>query len=641
MKSILVEALRVAVRELSEEAGLDGSLEQEIILQHPARAEHGDYSTNMAMAGAKRFRKPPMAVAAALAEKLEASVLLEGRLKKLEAVPPGFINFHIDWADWVLRQKNASVTPAPEGSGAKVLIEHTSINPNKSAHIGHLRNSCIGDTLARLLRKTGAKVEVHNYIDDLGNQLADTLVGMRRIQQEGSYERFGDFCWDVYAKVNKAYKETPELQEERSAVLHELEAGASGTAWLGLLAAERIVREHVEEMAAFRIGYDVLVWESSIVKEGFWEAAFAMLKRTPLFTLETEGNHAGCWVLKQTREVDGEEVIQKEGGAESQPDFQADKVLVRSNGILTYTAKDIAYHLWKFGLLGKDFRYRKGDGGLWSTHTGGAGIRKPFGRGETVINVIDRRQEYPQAVVRQALQTLGYPEQAARLRHVSYGVVSLSPATAAGLGIDISDGKPSYPMSGRQGIGIKIKDLLDRMENVIESKRSRRSGLSSRAIAAASIRYYLLRFHLQTEVIFDLEQATEISGNTGVYLLYAYARTGSVLKKAERLGAGPETAAYPHPQVPDAVPEEQEHLLLRHLAYWPETLEQAAAELSPQAVCTYAYELSSLFNHFYAVCPVLRSEGSRRSFRLWLTQRTRDTLREALDVLGLPAPSRM
>jgi arginyl-tRNA synthetase len=639
MKTILIQALHAAVMELAEEAGIGRGFEPVIILQHPARAEHGDYSTNLAMTGAKAFRKPPMEIAAALAVKLQASELLKGRIERIGTAAPGFINFHICWPEWVMQP----VSPAAHSyAGSKVLIEHTSINPNKSAHIGHLRNSCIGDTLARLMKKAGAKVEVHNYIDDLGNQLADTLVGMQHIRLEKEHARFGDFCWDIYAGINKAYKENPELQERRSTVLHELEAGVTNTAWLGLTAAERIVREHVEEMAGFGIGYDVLVWESSIVRGGFWDAAFHLLQQTPSFVLEKEGKLAGCWILKQTEESGGvsasvgEQASAAGNGPVDRNDFQTDKVLVRSNGILTYTAKDIAYHLWKFGLLGKDFTYRKFADGLWSTQTGGNGTRKPIGKAGMVINVIDHRQEYPQAMVKQALSALGYCEQASRLRHVGYGVVSLSPATASGLGIDISDGKASYPMSGRQGIGIKISELLDRMEGIIEAKRSRKAGLSSRSIAAASIRYYLLRFHLQTEVVFDLEQATEISGNTGVYLLYAYARTCSVLKKAERQGFEPSASRWA-----GTLPEEQETLLMRHLSYWPEALEQAAAELSPQTVCSYAHELCSVFNHFYAVCPVLKSEGPVREFRLWLTKRTRETLHEALDILGLPAPSRM
>jgi arginyl-tRNA synthetase len=237
-------------------------------------------------------------------------------------------------------------------------------------------------------------------------------------------------------------------------------------------------------------------------------------------------------------------------------------------------------------------------------------------------------------MVRQALVALGYSEQAEKLKHVSYGVVSLSPDTARKLGVDTSDGKTSYPMSGRQGIGIRVTDFLDRMERSIEAKRSRRTGLSSRAIAAAAMRYYLLKFHLQTEVVFDLEQATEITGNTGVYLLYSYARSRSILHKA-----GADSTADVVPVIREL--EEQELQLIRHLAYWPDVFQKAIRELAPNLICTYAYEIATLFNHFYATCPVLKVEPPKREIRLWLTKRFRDVLQDALDILGMPAPKSM
>ncbi|MDF2663713.1 MAG: argS, partial [Paenibacillus sp.] len=615
------EAVEDTLRDIAGETGMRRSENVNVIVEHPANPLHGEYSINVAMQLAKHWRTPPLAIAGEIKERLQRHPGIAALFGRVEAVAPGFVNLYLDWGKWAAYTDD---TPSGtvRGETAKVIIEHTSINPNKSAHIGHLRNSCLGDTLARMLRAAGHPVEVHNYIDDLGNQLADTLVGLQRAPADQPYSRFGDFCWDTYAGINKAYKQNPELQHERTAILHGLEKGTGGTAWLGLLVAERIVREHVEEMKQFGIGYDVLVWESSIVREGFWTQTFELLKATPVFRQETEGKLAGCWVLRQAED---------DGGTGDDPEHQTDKVLVRSNGVLTYTAKDIAYHLWKFGVLGKSFRYRKFADRLWSTHEGGI-RKKRIGQAEIVINVIDHRQEYPQAMVKQALLALGFARQAERLRHVGYGVVSLSPKTAERLGVDISDGKASYPMSGRQGIGIKIAELLDRMEQAIEGKRSRKAGLSSRAIAAASIRYYLLRFHLQTEIVFDLEQATEVSGNTGVYLLYSYARACSVLDRAEHPLPGPARFE---------APNAQESALLRQLAYGPETLEAAVAELAPHRLCAYAYELTILFNHFYAACPILKAEDSIRDDRLWLTMRFKATLREALDVLGLPAPGRM
>ncbi|MBM7563109.1 arginine--tRNA ligase [Paenibacillus sacheonensis] len=639
----LKQALQDIAAAMLREAGHEAPADMAIVVEHPASALHGEYSTNLAMKLVRILKRNPLVLANEIKEKLAGNSRLAPWLDKIEVAPPGFVNLHIAWPHWMRLANNRDLS-ALGGPRQKIMIEHTSINPNKSAHIGHLRNSCIGDTLARLLARLGHEVEVHNYIDDLGNQLADTIVGILRTAVVQEHVRFGDFCWDVYAEINRAYKEHPELVQERAEVLHRLEEGNNNIAWLGLLIAERIVKEHVEDMRQFGIDYDVLVWESSIVREGFWAQTFDKLSKTESFHMETAGKLAGCWVLKQTNDA---------ADATEQSEHQADKVLVRSNGILTYTAKDIAYHMWKFGLLDKSFRYQPFGENLWSTHT--QGVERDIGRADAVINVIDHRQEYPQQMVKQALQALGYEAQAGQLRHVSYGVVSLSPATAARLGVDTSEGRTSYPMSGRQGIGIKVADLVSHMETVIDAKRSQHEGLDSRTIAAASIRYYLLKFHLHTEVVFDLDQATEVTGNTGVYLMYAYARASALLEKGRSYAnttSDDESAAEAsedevfvpanHSNLLGAeglVP--QEYALMKQLAYWPEILEEAMNELAPNVLCTYAYELAMLFNHFYATCTILRADEGLRRFRLWLTEQVRATLHDAYGILGLPAPARM
>ncbi|MBD0380805.1 arginine--tRNA ligase [Paenibacillus sedimenti] len=624
--NLLTAEIEQLVDVLLQEEGVERPDSLKVITEHPALKEYGDYSTNIAMMLAKMLRKPPLHIAQKLQQLIEEQGNARGLFAKVAVAPPGFLNFYVNWQEWADKKLHLAPANSMQEKKSKVLVEHTSINPNKAAHVGHLRNSCIGDSLSRMLRHAGYQVEVHNYIDDLGNQLADTVVGILHTQTEQPYVRFGDFCWETYAKVNQAYKDNLSLLEERSSVLHALEAGNSNLAWVGSLVAERIVLEQLEEMKHFGISYDVLVWESSIVKEGLWDAAFKLLQQTGLFYKVTEGKLAGCWVLKQA----GETVESKEGA-----DFQADKVLVRSNGILTYTAKDIAYHLWKFGILPNDFVYKKWDDGLWSTAS--VGRKKAIGHADAVINVIDHRQQYPQTMVKSALNALGYEEQANQLKHVSYGVVSLSPETAAGLGIDVSDGKSAYAMSGRQGIGIKVADLLEHMESVIDAKRSRKAGISSKSIAAAAIRYYLLKYHLQTEVVFDLQQATEVTGNSGVYLLYAYTRANSILDKAKK-----ETHLQGiTPGFDAAKLELPEYSLLRHIAYWPEALGAAIKQLAPSLICHYAFELASLFNHFYGSCSVLKGEQELIAHRLWITQAYKDTLHQALQVLGLPTPKRM
>lgn len=626
----LHQTLEDIAEQLLQEAGHAVPEELSIVIEHPANDRHGEYSTNLAMKLVRVLKQNPLTIANEIKARLVDHPRLAGWFERIEVAAPGFVNLFIHWEHWIVNSHPQDAFQ-PENDRQKVLIEHTSINPNKSAHIGHLRNSCIGDTLARMLKRMGNQVEVHNYIDDLGNQLADTVVGVLRTSIQQQHSRFGDFCWDVYAEINRKYREQPELEQERANVLQHLELGHNNIAWLGTLVAEQIVREHLEDMRQFGIDYDVLVWESSIVREGFWQEAFERLQKTDLFRQESEGKLTGCWVLKQMAE---------EVDPAGQTEFQSDKVLVRSNGILTYTAKDIAYHMWKFGLLDKQFRYQPFGNGVWSTHS--QGVEQDIGRADMVVNVIDHRQEYPQQMVKQALQALGYDKQAAQLHHVSYGVVSLSRATAESLGVDTSDGRSSYPMSGRQGIGIKVADLVAHMEAVIEAKRSQHEGLDSRSIAAAAIRYYLLKFHLQTEVVFDLEQATEVSGNTGVYLMYSYARACSILDKGGSLTDTAmndiaELAAYPA----SVGFTPQEYAVLKQLAYWPETLEEVVAGLAPNVLCTYLYELASLFNHFYVTCQILKPDEGTQWFRLWLVGRFRDTMHDGLFILGLPAPNRM
>ncbi|MBC8079094.1 MAG: arginine--tRNA ligase [Gorillibacterium sp.] len=636
IRSRLQEILKWHVEKLLLEAGVDSPPGFRVEATRSTHREHGDYSTNAALLLAKPLRKSPLWIAQELMQRMLDDPRLADLVIQVEVAGPGFVNFHLGWGAWESKQVGlleGTTIKKASPLAIKAVIEHTSVNPNKSMHIGHLRNSCIGDTLARMLKVAGYQVEVHNYIDDLGNQLADTVVGLLHLEHESSERRFGDFCWETYAKVTRAYQEQPELQRERTHVLQALEAGRSNLSWMGTIVAERIVREHLEEMQRFGIGYDVLVWESQIVHGGFWQAAFEKLLHSGAFFNETSGKHIGCWVLKTERE--------SSASTAEEGDYQVDKVLVRSNGILTYTAKDIAYHLWKFGLLTTDFTYRKFNSTVWTTAEGGS--RKKFGSADLVVNVIDHRQEYPQLMVREALRAMGYEEQADQLRHVSYGVVSLSPSTAAGLGINIAEGKGSYAMSGRQGVGIKVSELLDSMEQVIDRKRSRRAGLTNRSIAAAAVRYYLLRFHLQTEIVFDMEQASEVSGNSGIYLMYAYARSTSILEKAKT-----ENYAYSYDLVerilstgkPSDLPA-TEHALVRHIQYWPDVLEDAVNELSPSSICTYAYELSSLFSHFYAACPILRAEDIDRSRRLWMVSCFNETLGAVLGVLGLPAPKKM
>ncbi len=622
----LAAGIRHAVQSWAADEHLEVPVPLELTVEPSARAEFGDYTTNVAFGLAKVARRAPMAIAHALAPRV---VALCPVATGVEAAAPGHLNLTVDFWPGLLGPDLPAFAPAV----TKVVVEHTSVNPNKAMHVGHLRSAVVGDVLARLLRRVGASVEVHNYVDDLGKQVADTLIGLMHLDFTGPVptHRFDDFCWDLYAEVARRVANDPEWQAHERAALEALERQDNSTAWVGHLMTERLVREQLEDMGRFHIAYDLLVHESDIVREGFWARAFANLSRSPRMVYETAGRLAGCWVLR-TGDDPGADGPPPQEAVAGDPRFNPDKVLVRSNGTLTYVAKDIAYHLWKFGRLDQDFRYRPvGADGPWTTARVGALSPPPFGRADRVVNVIDHRQDYAQEMVRLALSALGHDDAAEALTHVSYGVVSLSPATAAQLGVDTSAGRSSYPMAGRQGIGIKVSELLALVVDAVTASRSRDSGLDSQEIAVGAIRYYLLRHNLSTEIVFDVDAARDMHGNTGPYLMYAHARASSVLRRVSDV---------PVDDVPRVLTP-AERALARQLAAWPTVLVEAAATVNPTLLATYAYRLAEEFTHFYETHPVARADRGDQSGRIRLTRRVERVLGDALGVLGLPAPDEM
>lgn len=589
----------------------------QVELEQPAQLIHGDYSTNVAMKLARVAKKNPFDIATDIKKQLETKQL---PIIQVDVVRPGFINFFIDWDQVSLDE--ATINEEIKVS-TKVVIEHTSINPNKSAHIGHLRNACIGDTLARIHQLAGAEVEVHNYIDDLGNQLADTVTALLHSESSKPATRFGDYCWDVYSSLNQAYEANELSTDVRDDILHKLEAGNNSISWLGYAVADKLSAEHVEEMGQFGIEYDLLVWERDIVGKGFWEKAFEKLKKTDVFFKQESGPQAGCWVIRT-----GE---QNEASHEDS-EHLADKILVRSNGVLTYTAKDIAYHMWKFGLLDSDFSYKQKTNELWTTNV--EGVDAPFGQADSVINVIDYRQEYPQKVVKQALFAAGYEDQATELHHVPYGVVSLSKQTAQRLGLEVQADKDVYAMSGRKGIGIKISDLITEMKQAVQTQSPHANEQTVETLTFAAIRYNMLRYNTTSDIVFDLDDATQVTGNTGIYLVYTYARANSIAEKASEANIQAVGASF-------AGAENSERALLKHLSGWATTFQKAVDTLEPNLICTFAFELASLYNRFYSQCPVLKANEEQQKRRVLLTQLVIQKLEDLFDILGMPSQKKI
>ena len=634
LKSALIEAVALAFPE--------GIGDTDIRLEAPPSPQFGDFSSPVCLGLARVLRANPLVLAERLATALRDFGVPYTR--EITVTPPGYVNFRLDYGALAagvvaeVGQKGQAYGTLQQTQPIKVVIEHTNINPNKAAHIGHVRNACLGDALARMLLAVGYDVEVQNYIDDTGTAVADLVVGFDTLGWQEDERPFDYFCWDLYTAINEAYEHSPELKQKQSDVLHAIEHGNNDTATRVKAIATRILGYHLKTMSRLGIYYDILTWESDILKLGFWKHAFETLQGNGALIHETEGPNKGCWVVKLS---DREEFA----GLEN-----PDKILVRSNGIATYVAKDIAYQLWKFGLLGKDFNYAPyvmQDNGvmLWTSTTEG-GEPGTYGRAERVINVIDIRQSYLQDVLRISLDQLGYHQQAERSVHFAYEVVTLSTEAARELGVelDLDDERDSVAMAGRKGIGVIADDLINRVIEKAVAEVSERHddytpeqcSVLGNQIAQAAIRYYMQRYNMSSQIKFDFTEALNMRGNSGPYLQYAHARANNIIDRAANAGLHPL-----HDVNVSWELDEYEQALVRRIAELPEILQKAADTLSPSMLADYAYQLASTFMTFYELVPVMNASHEVAVFRLSLVAAYKQTLANTLSTMGISAPNRM
>ena len=638
----------------------------------PARRAHGDLAVPLAFELARRLRKAPRAIAQEIVGGIGT---LEG-FTRIEATPNGYINFFLDRQAFVTRRLGDHAT-GDAARGGKTIVEHTAINPNKAAHIGHLRNAALGDAFGRLLKFLGREVEIQNYIDDTGVQVADVAVGFRELERIGLEEvraladstRFDYYCWDLYARVTEWYEADKERLKIRAAALHDIEKGRNPTADLAQFIADRIVRCHLETMRRMNIRYDLLTWEGDILRLHFWTHAFDFLKRTGAVFLQTEGRLKGCWVM---RIDDGAGEAAPDDTAGEPPDAEAgieprEKVIVRSDGTVTYVGKDMAYQLWKFGLLGKDFQYHvferhDGERPLWSTTSDSAVAEAgapSFGGASAVCNVIDTRQSYLQKLLKQALAELGYKEQAEKSVHYAYEMVALSHATAAELGYDTSEDsdRPFVEVSGRKGLGVKADDLLDRLTDKASGEVAKRNTelspeetrRTAEAIAIAAVRYFMVKFSRGKVIVFDIDEALSFEGESGPYLQYAVVRANNIFAKLkERDGLDEATVRSSLASTPadvlNGVSDESQELwgLILEAARLDEVVDQAVRTLELSVLAKYAFGLAQAFNAFYHRYSILNEE--RRDVRIWRAAAVayyRAQLTTALSLMGGTVPARM
>jgi arginyl-tRNA synthetase len=624
-----------------------------LVVDQPPNVALGEYALPLSFELAKKLRKPPRKIA----EEIVAGLGTVPGFEKFEVAGAGYINAKVnrqEAAQLLLKDNRRRGSMSTEN----ILVEHTSINPNKAAHIGHLRNAILGDTFVRLLRASGAHVDVQNYIDNTGVQVADVVVGFLYLQKKSKIEiealikngfegkPFDYYCWDLYARVSQWYEESKENVKLRLQTLHDIEQGGNKASEIAEVVSTAVLRRHLETMQRLDIEYDFLPRESEILHLHFWDLAFEQLKQKGVLYLETEGKNKGCWVMKRAG-------TKPEEPDATGPDEDA-KVIVRSNGTVTYVGKDIAYHLWKFGLLGKDFGYRRfyeypNGHEVWISAESSDPGAPHFGGVNAIYNVIDSRQSDPQNNVIEALRGLGCVQQADDYHHFSYEMVALTPRCALDLGYQVSeeDQKRSYiEVSGRKGFGVKADDLLDTLisaaEKEVDSRHAEmdeteRHGIASQ-VAIGALRYFMLKFTKNSVIAFDFKEALSFEGETGPYAQYAIVRASNIFRKA---GLTAEEILAGNIDLQFLNDDEIWELWLTagKLAY---IVDQCIGTTEPAYAAKYAFQLAQQFNNFYHKHHILtESDEARKRFLLATAAVVRRSLIQCLEMMGISAPSVM
>jgi arginyl-tRNA synthetase len=641
-----------------------------VVIEQPPKVELGDFAIPI-FPFAKPLRSAPLKIAETIRAEIGA---IEG-IAEMQVAPPGYLNVRID-RGWMAAALAADQKPRVEIPSGKILVEHSSINPNKAAHIGHLRNAILGDTFVRLLRNAGREVDVQNYIDNTGVQVADVVVGFTQIERKSRAEiealtrqpRFDYYCWDLYARVSQWYAEDKQNLGARRDTLHALEVGGSEIALIADLISIAVLRRHLETMDRLDIEYDFLPRESEILLLHFWDAAFIKLKESGVLTFENGGKNKGCWVMRRAGTAKTDSTTEATGDTEEEKITAEDKiteedqkVIVRSNGTVGYVGKDIAYHMWKFGLLGRDFGYRKfyrypNNHDCWISTADGEKDHPHFGDVAEIYNVIDARQSEAQNTVIEALRGLGHGEAAEHYTHFSYEMVALTPRCAAELGYTLSeeDKARSYiEVSGRKGFGVKADDLLDQLiasaQKEVDARHPQVSNGERQQIATqiaiGALRYFMLKFTKQSVIAFDFKEALSFEGETGPYAQYAVVRATSIFRKA---GADPETFfgevvdKISARDLGDSLAGEAGYEIWELWLASSQTsyvIDKCIATTEPAYLAKHVFRLGQLFNTFYHRHPILSEpDETRKRFLLATVAVVRREIVRCLAVMGITVP---
>lgn len=662
----LQKTLKEKVRSKASE--ICGEPVSEVAVEVPPKTEFGDIAFPIAFELAKTLKaqtgekQNPRAIA----ESIKSDILEFDFVEDIQIAGPGYLN--VFYKRSLLLESALEDTPGTVKGieKQKICVEHTSVNPNKAAHIGHLRNAVLGDTFVRLLRAAGNQVEVQNYIDNTGVQVADVVVGFihleklelekikaldRKLTESG--KRFDHFCWDLYARVGVEYQHNEDLLSKRAETLHLIEEGDNETALLADFVATRNVECILETMERLSIRYDLLPRESEILHLHFWQKAFELMKEKNAIHLAENGKHAGCWVMP----------FESHEGSD---EHENDKILVRSNGTVTYTGKDIAYQMWKLGLLGLDFKYRhftdyQNGKEVWITTADESAAEKTavsYGGAARVYNVIDTRQSYPQQVVKKGVALI-FPEKGEDASvHLSYEMVALSPAAAEELGFELTDedrSKSFIEMSGRKGLGVKAEDMIDRLEeNAFHEVRERNPDLDepkqreiAAQIAIGALRYFLLKFTKNTVIVFDFKEATAFEGETGTYCQNATVRLNSIFRKLgtealeAALGSVPSRSKEFSKLFGEDDGNELWSVVILALRL-EETIHQSIAQSEPAIIAKYTFNLARTSNLFYQKHRILdEPDPDKKALLIAVAETARKALTSALSTMGVSIPERM
>ena len=597
----------------------------------PAKPGFGDVSSNVSFLLAKHLKKNPKEIADILSEKyLHSPSTL---VSKVESHPSGYLNFFANWEklnQLILSESNLDEFGSIDlGKNSTIVVEHTSVNPNKALHIGHIRNIILGDIIARILKKSNYKVNILNYVDDSGLQVADIIVGFRHFGfalQPPQGKKFDHYCGDdVYVQTTEKYEKDSSLEEIRKNILKELEDGTSETAQFADKITRRVLENQLETCWNLGVYYDCLNFESQIIRSGLWGEIFEKLKELNLIEFENEGKNAGCWVIR------GE-------------NNEEDKVIVRSNGTATYVAKDIPYAAWKLGLLEDPFNYKKyekmqpGNHILWQTTLVPSSEPKQNFTGKKVITVIDSRQARLQKIITTLMSKFKSAEDA--YVHLSYESVTLSADTAQTLGLN-TDGKQAQ-MSGRKGLYVNADSVYDllKYKTIEETKKRHPEMIDSEVkkiahnVSVGTLRYEMIKQDLDKIISFDLTKSLSLEGDTAPYIQYTFARASRIIEKSMRT---------PSIDVDFSLLNDPSELdLIKTIGLFDIHVMNAAKNLSPKVIARYCHALAVAFNSFYEHIKVLDlGDEKLENSRLCLVNSFKLTLEKALELLGIVAPDKM